>query len=259
MVVLGLASTLMACGGADGGLATLPQEQSSATVHVDIATALSATTTDPGGLAATTTTGIAPESTDPPGIVTLAVDGPWRRIAGSPHVETAGLFYELLPGLVAYLPVVEDVPNHVLWILREEEREIIEAYLQARLVFYRSAAVDPMDTDDPGWDRWYAGSGGNWYRQLVIDRRAAGEYLELEPAPDHGVLLRPQVLGEERSSTHALVFDCVVDGSEFVSTGTTLEQNNTDIAEVGIAARMDLIDGEWRITEIGSTDLACMD
>lgn len=200
-----------------------------------------------------------PEATDPPGIATLRPDGPWHRINGSPHVATAGLFYELIPGVVAYLPVVTDVARGVRWILGADDVAIVEAYLSARLVFYRSASVDPVEVDDPGWERWYAGSGGDWYRQLLNDRRSEGRYLDIDPELGHDVLLRPEVLGEERSTTHALVFDCVIDGSRFVDEGAPPPTRRRAPDVVGIAARLDLIDGGWRVSEIGSTELACLD
>lgn len=248
-----LLAVVASCGpAAAGGLTTLPMAR-----RAGVEVAASPVVSGVGPSIVESVGG--PEATDPPGIATLRTDGPWHRISGSSHIATAGLFYELIPGVVAHLPVVTDVARGVRWILGADDVAVIEAYLSARLVFYRSASVDPVEIDDPGWARWYAGSGGDWYRQLLIDRRSEGRFLDIDPELGRDVLLRPEVLGDERSATHALVFDCVIDGSRFVDEGAPSPTRPSAPDIVGIAARLDLIDGGWRVSEIGSTELACLD
>ena len=74
-------------------------------------------------------------------MIGLSADGPWTLVDSAPGVTTPGLVYELMPGLWVYLPVVEDIPNGITWTLNEEDRPIIEAYLQARLVYYLAVTV----------------------------------------------------------------------------------------------------------------------
>lgn len=243
---------LVACADAAGGLATVPTVAPLATVPVT-----EPAPTDPPTTVAPTTTddGVGPEATDPPGITTLG-DGPWHRVDGAPGIDTPGLFYELMPGLTAYLPVVEDIERGVLWTLRERDREIIEAYLQARLVYYRAVTQDPIDLDDEGWDYWFAKQGADWYMSFLPERRALGQSTDL----DVGVVLYPEVIGDERSDTTAVVFECLYDGAVVVeSDGSLSEGSRRGVGKVGYAYRMELIDGVWRIIGVFSADLACQD
>lgn len=104
----------------------------------------------------------------------LSADGPWTRVDGAPGVGTAGLFYELAPQVWVYLPQAEDLPNGIVWTLRDDTRPIIEAYLTAQAA------------------RWRAGAN---------------------------VVLRPQVLGDDRSDSTALVADCVTSVGAATRTG----------------------------------------
>ncbi len=120
---------------------TLPTSGSSST----------SSTTEPSTtmVDATTLAGSLPE-----GEIGLSPDGPWRLVDSAPGITTPGLVYELMPKLWVYLPVEEDIEQGILWTLNEEDLPIIEAYLQARLVFYRAITARSRSTSiDPGWDR----------------------------------------------------------------------------------------------------------
>lgn len=195
-------------------------------------------------------TGTAPSSGDG---LTLDPDGPWQPVDGVIGVDTPGLFYELLPGVTAYLPLDEDIPAGVVWTLAERDVPIIEAYLQARLVYYRTVSVDPIDLDDEGWGVWYLG-GPAVYLGRLDDLRADGAVADL----GEGVVLRPTVIGDERTDTTAIVFDCVIDGSVFVlPDGSLADGSRRGIDEVGFAARLQLIEGRWMVTQVGSQPEAC--
>lgn len=242
---------LVACADAAGGLATVPTVAPLATVPVT-----EPAPTDPPTTVAPTTTddGVGPEATDPPGITTLG-DGPWHRVDGAPGIDTPGLFYELMPGLTAYLPVVEDIERGVLWTLRERDREIIEAYLQARLVYYRAVTQDPIDLDDEGWDYWYIGEGGSWYLDALRDWRATGKYADL----DQGVVMRPQVVGDDRTDDTALVYECLFDGAvAFNADGSLIDGASYGVAKKGYAYAMLRVDGIWRLSGVFSADMACI-
>lgn len=250
---LGAAVLLVACADASGGLEAVPTAPSSPAVTT-APMAAAATTEPPVTAAPTTLDGPAPEATDPPGITTLG-EGPWRRVAGAPGIDTPGLFYELMPELWAYLPVVEDIDQGIGWTFQERDREVIEAYLQARLVYYRAVTQDPMDLDDEGWEYWYADGGADWYMSFLPQRRDLGQVTDL----DLGVVLRPQVIGDERSEMTAIVMECLHDGSVLLEgNGELAEDSYHGVALVGRAYRMERIDEVWRMIGVYSADMACM-
>ncbi|MEN9823967.1 MAG: hypothetical protein RLZ04_2393, partial [Actinomycetota bacterium] len=160
----------------------------------------------------TPTTDAQPTVTAPPGVATLAADGPWRLVESAPGVEEPGLVYELMPGLWAWLPVEEDLDAGIGWHLTEADVPVIEAYLQARLVYFEAATSRPPDADHPGLAEWYA-DGGQAVRSVLDPHVEAGEYADL----DIGVVLRPSVVGDGRSDTSAVVVSCTLDGGVFLT------------------------------------------
>lgn len=195
-----------------------------------------------------------PAATIDDGTLGLSPDGPWRQVDSAPGVTTPGLFYELMPKLWVYLPLEEDIPNGITWVLNEADLPIIEAYLQARLVYFTAVTSNPIDLELAGWDEWYM-DGGAAYRPRLEARRAEGQVVDL----DVGVVLRPFVMGEERTDTTAIVADCVLDGGVFRMPDGSLAAGSTlGVAADGIAARMDRTTGQWRILQIGSYEDACV-
>ncbi|MEY4339989.1 MAG: hypothetical protein RLZ14_1839 [Actinomycetota bacterium] len=185
--------------------------------------------------------------------VGLAPDGPWHRVDAVPGVRVPGLAYELVPGLWAWLPVDEDVRHGVVWTLTATDREVVEAYLQARLTFVRTTTVSPFAYDDAGWRRWFL-DGGAAFRSLLQVREREGELYSL----DRGVVLRPTVLGEGRSATTAIVFDCMLDGGLWLRPdGSPGEGTRRGIAASGVATELRRVDGEWRIGHLAPQPEAC--
>lgn len=186
--------------------------------------------------------------------VTLSPDGPWRRVSGAPGIDTPGLFYELMPKLYVYLPTVEDIDRGITWTLGIDDVPIIEAYIQARLVYFRAVTVDPIDLDAVGWSEWYA-DGGASYRRWLQEKRDRGEFVDLAD----GVVLRPLVAGDDRSATTALVMDCVLDGGVFVRPdGSLADGSSWGVVATGRGARMALEGGRWMITQFGPAEQACI-
>jgi len=195
----------------------------------------------------------APAATLPAGVVGLSADGPWKLVDSAPGVTTPGLVYELMPGLWAYLPVVEDVANGITWTLNEEDRPIIEAYLQAKLVYFEAATRSPIDLNHPGWTEWFDGADAPIRAGLEV-RSQQGQVVDL----DVGVVLRPQVIGDDRTEVMAIVFDCVLDGSYFVMPDGSLAEGSTyGIVESGGAYRLKVGSQHWVVTETGRQPTAC--
>ncbi|MBI4883653.1 MAG: hypothetical protein HY826_06305 [Actinobacteria bacterium] len=189
----------------------------------------------------------------PAGVIGLTPGGPWTLVDSAPGVTTPGLFYELMPKLWVYLPVVEDIPNGITWTLNAEDLPIIEAYLQARLVYYSAVTSDPMDFTSDGWEDYYV-DGGQRLKGVMEPRGAAGQVVYL----DAGVVLRPTVGGDGRTDIDALVLDCVLDGAvRRNSDGSIAEGSTPGVGENPTGATLRLIDGEWRLDRITEALAAC--
>jgi len=240
---LALACVLAAC---DSGGNAAPDTLSTTPVTASLP---ATTTTSPPE-----TTGSVVPVTGQPGEIQLSPDGPWTRVDSAPGVTQPGLVYLLMPGVWVWLPTVEDIPNGVTWVLNEDDLPVIEAYLQARLVFFRAITSSPMDLSSAGWQQWYA-DGGAAYKDRLQPRVDQGQVADL----DVGVVLRPEVMGEERSDTTALIVDCVLDGGVFLLPDGSLAPGSTrGVEESGSAFRLVLSDN-WQVTEAGSFEQACHD
>ena len=216
-------------------------------------------TTPPTASLPPATTGTSAASTVPEtvvvddGTIALSPDGPWRRVDSAPGVTLPGLVYELMPGLWVWLPTKEDIPNGITWVLNETDLPIIEAYLQARLVFFRATNQSPMDFDDPGWSGHYV-DGSDGFRRALVDRDARGEVFSL----DAGVVLRPAVLGEQRSDVFAVVFDCMLDGSTWrLPDGSVGEGSSPGVSPSGIGVTLQLAGSTWKVDKVASQPDAC--
>ena len=207
-------------------------------------------TTEPATTVVDTT---APAGSLPEGDIGLSPDGPWRLVDSAPGITTPGLVYELMPKLWVYLPVEEDIEQGILWTLTEEDLPIIEAYLQARLVFFRVTQTNPFDLDDPGWAEWYTDAGES-YRRVLGERSERGEVFDR----DVGVVLRPTVIGDMRTDTQAVVFDCMLDGGVWrLPDGSLGEGSNVGVGASGVSSVVDLQAGRWRIEGLARQVEAC--
>jgi len=233
--------------GCDGGGTAQPDTIAPTSASVGPLPTLPATT------AAAVTTAPAPTATLPDGAIGLSADGPWTLVDSAPGVTTPGLVYELMPGLWAYLPLVEDIPNGITWTLNEEDRPIIEAYLQARLVFFKAITSAPMNFSSPLWNDLYL-DGGERLIGVVTPLNAAGQVLDL----DAGVVLRPTVGGDGRTEVHALVLDCILNGSVFRNSDGSLADGSTPgVGRDGQGSTMQLDGDSWKLDAIADARGAC--
>lgn len=247
------AALLAAC--SNGGM-TEPSTIAPTVATVAIPTTTMAVVTS---TSTTSTTAVPAGTTSPPSTevptVTLSPDGPWTRVDSAPGVTTAGLVYELMPKLWVYLPTEIDLEHGITWTFNETDRPVIEAYLQARLVYFQSITSNPIDLDHPGWKQWYA-DGGAAYLDSLKERVRNGEIGSL----DVGVVLRPSVLGEDRTEVDAIVVDCVLDGGVFLEADGSLAVGSTrGVSESGLGMRMHAAEGAWFVTQVGRQDDACLD
>lgn len=215
---------------------------------------LSPLPTLPATTAAATTVATTTEATLPEGVVGLSADGPWKLVDSAPGITTPGLVYELMPGLWVYLPVVEDIANGITWTLNEEDRPIIEGYLQATLVYYAAVTSNPMDFSSEGWTTYYV-DGGERLKGVMEPRGAAGQVVSLEA----GVVLRPTVLGDGRSEVDAIVADCSLDGAvRRNADGSIAEGSTPGVVETEVGATMRMSDGRWKLDRVTELAGACV-
>ncbi len=201
-----------------------------------------------------TTSDTAAPLTSPAGALALSADGPWKLVDSAPGITTPGLVYELMPGLWAYLPTVEDIPNGITWVLNKDDLPVIEAYLMARLTYFKAITSKPMDLTNPDWAKYYT-DGGAAYRSNLESRSAQGQVADL----DAGVVLRPQVIGEDRSEDTAVVFDCVLDGGVFrLADGTLAPGSAPGVLPDGVAMRFSLVQSSWIVEQTGRQPDACI-
>lgn len=240
------AALLAAC--ANGGMtepSTIAPTLATSPAVTTAATSAVATSTTVADTAGSTTSATAVPT------VALSPDGPWTRVDSAPGVDTPGLFYELMPKLWVYLPTVEDLEHGITWVFTEPDRPVIEAYLRAQLTYYEAATTGHIDK--AAWDVVFAESDETAERLAL--RLVDGEHVEL----DAGVVLRPSVLGEERSDTTAIVFDCTLDGSVFLTpSGRLASGSSWGVLEVGGASRLGQTSDGWIVTQTGRQPEACL-
>ena len=263
------ALAVVACSGGDDSadVATLPVEPTVATTvtvpatevsaTAAVTTAVATTAAETAGTGAPTTTGVV-ESTAttavPDGFVGLSADGPWKLVDSAPGVDSPGLVYELMPKLWAFLPTEEVPDDGNLFVPQPQDVPIIEAYLQAKLVYFRAASQDPIDLDDPGWTEFF-GDQGDGYREVLEPKRSQGQHADL----DLGVVLRPYVIGEQRTESFAIVFDCVLDGGVFVMPdGSLAPGSSRGVGESGGGAPVRWTGTRWLVDRVGEQAEACV-
>lgn len=166
-----------------------------------------------------------------------------------------GLVYLLMPGVWVWLPTVEDIPNGITWVLNEEDLPVIEAYLQARLVFYQSISASPMDFTLAGWDTYYVDGDA---RLKAISRHTAttGSSPTYQLASYCGRRLRATIARTRPPS-------CWIASSmapfSVMQLATSAKEAPAAIVVQGLAASLKLSSARWqvdRITEDGGAACA---
>lgn len=202
-----------------------------------------------------TTDGTMPPAVVDDGVARLSADGPWVLVDSVPGITSPGLAYQLLPKLWAFLPTEPNPEDGSLLVPSPADIPIIEAYLKARLVFYRATSQRPIDLDDPGWAETYTEDGVSRYRKALAGRIETGQAVEF----DSGVVLRPYVTGDDRTDTTAIVFDCELDGSVWRDQdGRLSEDSILGVIDDGLAVTAELVGDAWRIEQVGDQPGACL-
>jgi hypothetical protein len=183
----------------------------------------------------------------------LSADGPWTLTSSVPGVSAKGLTYLVRPGLWVFLPLVEDQRHGIVWVFRQSDRAIIEAYLRAWAAYVDHASTTPMVLDPAQW-LTAMNDGGASFRQVLQGASAVGGHLEL----GEGIVLRPEVVDDHRSSSTARVLDCVLDGSYLVDrSGAPVAGSTRSVGRSGWAMDLVLTASGWKGDRVGGAVEAC--
>ena len=250
MSTVALAFTLLACSDPGNTLDTVaPTVSTTAPPSTVASTTTAATTTT---LAATTT--LTPTTAVSTANTLALTDGPWTVVASIPEVTEPGLYYELsLPGLYAYFPEKINDDDPVFWTMNEADRPIIEAYLNAQLTIHQAMLTRPMDFNLAGWDLYFE-DGGASMQNVLRPRSDDGLALNM----DLGYVMRPWVIGDERTANSAVVVDCIHNGALLEREDGSLSESSTPGWFIDdYAASMILVDGQWKLRTLSSWEDAC--
>ena len=226
--------------------ATPPATSAPATTNAPTKPATTSTVAAP----ATLITLLAPTS-NPPLTGPMFSPDLGTKVDTAPGVTTRGDTRKLLDeGLWAHIPWEID-PNDLSQLsVNPEDVPIIEAYVRANIVYYR-AALGQTTTDDPDFAK-YSTTGGHVFDSGFNERKQRAVILSL----GSGALLRPYVLGDNRTETTAVIFDCELDDEQEIPIGGTpkLHPMHRD----GQYATMVKVGGQWKIDKAGLMPSACL-
>ncbi len=237
---------LAVCGGLLAACATGPGRGTETTAAVT--TPPAPTTSSP----TVPTTTSAPTTTLP---VTTGIMLPpdlGRLVPSAPGVSTPGDIWQLAPKLWLFLPS-EPAGDPNLTPPKPEDAEILIAYARKQKALNLAASSYPMTLGSADVRATYTEQGAEG--RIAALEPWADAYLEF----DQGVVFRPRVLSEPRSSTAAVVFDCYFDHSYFADprSGQPFPDERTGHRTSAVFAELVRVEGKWLVDLDGPEDLAC--
>ena len=236
LATVSLLVALVACGGNSDSAPeeTAPPPSRASTTTVDptdsaVSTTASTSTTSPTTSAPPVTTAdslpdtTATTETENGG--SFLPDDLGRRVDSVPGVDTPGEIVELLENVWIFIPTEGDPNDASVVPPLPEDADIIAAYAEAEAAVHEQFSTDPLPAEPT--DRLTAALTEDvvnlYVEQVLGPRSAAGEHLDTSA----GVLLRPVVVADPRSDTEAIIFDCVLDGGNWVTDDGTLAEGET--------------------------------
>jgi hypothetical protein len=178
-------------------------------------------------------------------------DGLGTPVTDAPSVRTRGDTRRLLDeGLYVHLAWEPDPADASVFTPLPDDVPILEAYTNAQIAYYR-AALGLAPPDDTMLDRFLV-DGSTRFAAAFAARAAAGLTLQL----GSGVVLRPYVLGDQRTATSAVVLDCYLHDEQEVPVGAQALPG--PMRTYGLVATMVLVDGRWKIDRTGTEPGVCL-
>lgn len=225
------------------GSATTSSDEPAATVA---SPATTATATSAAGSSVPTTDG-ASAITGP-----MFSDALGVKVDSAPGVNTRGDTRQLLPeGLFVHIAWESDPNDLSVFTAQPEDIEILEAYANAMLTFYRES-MSTVTTESPDFATYFVDAGAT-YADNFAEARAGGYVGSL----GSGVVLRPYMLGDRRTATSAVLLDCYLENEGYI-----LRQGGSpDLGPLepsGTIATMTKQSGHWQVSAIGTEPKACL-
>jgi hypothetical protein len=236
-----VACTLMACsGGGEAGIEVPASPPTTPAVLPSIPSTTASSTIPP-----TTTLPVTTGIVLPPDL--------GRLVASAPGVSTPGDIWELAPKLWLFLPS-ESVGDPNLTPPRPEDAEILIAYARKQKALNLAASQFPMTLGSPDLRATYTASG------LEKRMRALRPWVDARLELADGLVFRPRVASEPRTTDSALVLDCYLDSSYFAdpATGEAWPGEQTGHRLAAVFAAMVRVDSRWIVSEDGPEELSCV-
>jgi hypothetical protein len=249
-MVVGLGAA--ACSGGAGEVAPVSLEPiastlpSAATTPSTTVAVTSVSTTDASQPDTTQPDTTFPELTGPVFSDELGV-----KVASAPGVNTPGDTRQLLPeGLYVHIAWTADPADPSVFTVQPDDIPILEAYANASRVYYL-AALTTLTVDPEAFAPFVVDSGAK-YESDFADARSKGFRASL----GSGVLLRPYVLGDRRTTESAVILDCYLEDEKYLEPGEAASLG--ELETKGTLATMVLVDGRWKVDVITTERNACV-
>ena len=167
-------------------------------------------------------------------------------------MNTRGDTRQLLPeGLYVHIAWEPDPNDPSVFTVQPDDIEILEAYTNAVTTYYR-AATTTVTTDDPDFAKYFVDAGAK-FETSFREARDGGYLLDLGA----GVVLRPYVLGDQRSEDSAVVLDCYLENQEYRKSSDG-DRDEGDLQTSPTIATMTRIDGTWKVDIAAIEATACL-
>lgn len=207
------------------------------------------TTTEPASTEPAATTATTAESDLPDG--PTFSDALGVRVDTAPGVHTRGDTRQLLPeGLYVHVAWEADPNDPSVFTVQPDDIEILEAYANASLAYYR-AALTTLTTEDPAFAMYFVDSGAKY--DSNFEEALAGGYVG---SLGNGVVLRPYIPADRRDDSTAVVLDCYLENEQFVRDGEP--PLLADLRPKGTVATMVRTNGGWKVDVISPEPGACV-
>jgi len=173
------------------------------------------------------------------------------KVDSAPGVATRGDTRQLMPeGLYVHIAWEPDPNDASVFTVQPEDVEILEAYANASLAFYRSATTDLL-IDPAAFAPYMVDAGAQFATSLT--EAAAGGYVDTLGA---GVVLRPYLVVAGEATESARILDCTLSDEQFVLRGSPRLEGQ--MVRRGQTATMLKVDGVWKVEAFGEEPRACV-
>ncbi len=173
------------------------------------------------------------------------------KVERAPGVNTRGDTRQLLPeGLYVHIAWEPDPDDPSVFTVQPDDIAILEAYANAVTTYYR-AATTTVTTGDPDFAKYFVDAGAKY--DDSFGEALAGNFLG---SLGNGVVLRPYVLGDQRSDSTAVVLDCYLQNEQFIPRGTA--PRLSELVPTGQIATMVLMTDSWKIDVAAGEPRACL-